>query len=102
MKNCPFELRKRAIEVLRNTSEIGSDEIYLKKFLYYIYFKLNLIVTNFNLNVNLLLFVQSQHTMTKYSVETSSLHKHTGKHNEIHIRKNARHPRTSIRNVPWI
>lgn len=35
MKNCPFELRKRAIEVVRNTSEIGSDEIYLKKFLYY-------------------------------------------------------------------
>ena len=35
MKNCPFELRKRAIEVLRNTSEIGSDEIYLKKLLYY-------------------------------------------------------------------
>ena len=38
--------------------------------------------------VNHLLFVRSQHTMYKYSVETISCYKHTGKHNEIHIRSN--------------
>ena len=38
--------------------------------------------------VNVLLFVRSQHTMYKYSVETMSCYKHTGKQNEIYIRSN--------------
>lgn len=36
MKNCPSELRKRAIEVVRNNSEIRDEEINLKKLFFYL------------------------------------------------------------------
>lgn len=36
MENCPSELRKRAIDVVLNNSEIGFDEINLRKFFYYL------------------------------------------------------------------